>query len=134
MVNDAMHPSSSFHFRANMGRTPPPGIKLSGAVRRTDVLVPGERWSVASEALYAAAMRPRSSWNLTVVGWVLFTVSAVCFTVQALRAGSVIGLVASLSFLLACLVFMVPVIADRPRSGDARRSDGGVHASGQVTE
>lgn len=60
-------------------------------------------------------MHPRSSWKLTVVGWGLFTVSAVCFTIEAARAGSVIGLVASLCFLLACVVFMVPVIADRPR-------------------
>lgn len=49
------------------------------------------------------------------VGWVLFTVSAVCFSIEAARDGSVVGLLASLSFLLACIVFMVPVISDRPR-------------------
>ena len=60
-------------------------------------------------------MHRRTSWNLTVTGWALFTVSAICFGIEAARTGSVIGLVASLCFLVACGVFMVPVLADRPR-------------------
>ncbi len=59
-------------------------------------------------------LSPRSSWKLIFVGWVLFTVSAVCFSVEAVRNGSVVGVVASLSFLVACGVFMIPVVADRP--------------------
>ncbi|MDX2381437.1 MAG: hypothetical protein QNM02_16960 [Acidimicrobiia bacterium] len=59
---------------------------------------------------------PRSSWRLTFAGWVLFTVSAAFFTVGALRDGGLIELVASLTFLLACVVFMVPAIMNRPRS------------------
>jgi len=53
---------------------------------------------------------------LTFAGWVLFTVSAAFFTVGALRDGGLIELVASLTFLLACVVFMVPAIMNRPRS------------------
>ncbi len=58
---------------------------------------------------------PRSSWILIVLGWALFTVSAVFFTLGAVRDGSVIGLVASLSFLLGCVVLMLPAVFDRPR-------------------
>ena len=61
-------------------------------------------------------LNPRSSWTLTFVGWVLFTVSAVFFTAGALRDGNVTDVLASLSFLLACVLFMVPAILNRPRS------------------
>lgn len=63
------------------------------------------------------SMSARQSWTLTVAGWVLFMVSAIFFTVGAVRDGRVIELVASLSFLLACVLFMVPVILNRPHSG-----------------
>ena len=60
-------------------------------------------------------MSPRSAWTLTFFGWVLFTVSAIFFCVGAVRDGGIIELVASWSFLLACVVFMVPVVMNRPR-------------------
>ena len=59
-------------------------------------------------------LSPRASWNYTLVGWVLFTVSAACFTAEAVRSGGALYLVASVTFLLACLVFMVPVLLNRP--------------------
>ncbi len=48
-------------------------------------------------------------------GWVLFTVSALFFVVSALRSGGPVEMLASVTFLLACLLFMIPAIADRPR-------------------
>jgi hypothetical protein len=60
-------------------------------------------------------MSPRAAWNWTFTGWVLFTVSAAFFTVGAVRDGGLIELAASLSFLLACVMFIIPAIADRPR-------------------
>ncbi|MGA7759161.1 MAG: hypothetical protein WBL31_16175 [Ilumatobacteraceae bacterium] len=61
-------------------------------------------------------LSPRSTWYLTVGGWLLFTVSATCFSVEALRDGSVLAIVASLSFLVACFMFIVPAILGRPRN------------------
>jgi hypothetical protein len=48
------------------------------------------------------------------VGWALFTVSAIFFTIGALRSGGIIELIASGTFLLACLVFIVPAFGQRP--------------------
>lgn len=48
-------------------------------------------------------------------GWILFTVSAVFFTVGAVRDGGAVELVASSTFLLACVLFVVPAVANRPR-------------------
>lgn len=48
-------------------------------------------------------------------GWVLFTVSAVFFTVGAVRDGGAVELVASLTFLVACALFLVPAVMNRPR-------------------
>ena len=62
-------------------------------------------------------MSPSRGWAITFVGWVLFTLSAVFFTVAAARSGGLVELVASASFLAGCLVFIVAVVADRPRGG-----------------
>lgn len=62
-------------------------------------------------------MSPRTRWTLTFVGWLLFSVSAIFFTVGAARSGSLIELAASLSFLFACGMFIVPVVVERPRRG-----------------
>jgi len=43
-------------------------------------------------------------------GWGLFTVSALLYTVSAIRSGDVLALLGSLAFLIACIVFMVPLI------------------------
>ncbi len=59
---------------------------------------------------------------MTFVGWLLFTVSAVFFSVGAIRDGGVIELVASLAFLLACVVFLVPNVVNRPRRDRAERA------------
>lgn len=46
----------------------------------------------------------------------MFTVSAIFFCVAAVRDGGLIGLAASSSFLVACVVFIVPAVLNRPRS------------------
>ncbi|NNE12918.1 MAG: hypothetical protein HKN41_11825, partial [Ilumatobacter sp.] len=55
------------------------------------------------------------AWVWQVVGWGLFTVSAIGFTIAAVRDRGVVEIVASVAFLLACIVFVVPAIANRPR-------------------
>ncbi|WP_245964152.1 cytochrome oxidase subunit III [Roseovarius spongiae] len=63
-------------------------------------------------------MTPRTAWMFNFAGWVLFTLSAIGFVWTTWRAGDMIGLAASLFFLIACLVFLVPVWATRPHHRD----------------
>ncbi len=65
-------------------------------------------------ALAWLSMSPQTSWTLTLAGWVLFTVSALFFVVSSLRNGGPVEMLASATFLLACLLFMIPAIDDRP--------------------
>ena len=59
-------------------------------------------------------MRPRTVWAFNFTGWVLFTVSAVFFLWGTWRGGDTIGIIASLAFLIACIVFMIPAWIHRP--------------------
>jgi hypothetical protein len=59
-------------------------------------------------------MTPRNEWNFTFVGWILFTVSSVFFIWSASRADDLISIIASVLFLVACLIFLVPVWRLRP--------------------
>ena len=60
-------------------------------------------------------MRPSTVWWFNLIGWILFTLSALGFVWSTWRAGDDIGLVASLLFLVACFVFLVPMWFNRPR-------------------
>lgn len=44
------------------------------------------------------------------IGWVLFIVCAVLYLAAGLRTGDVLTIVGSVVFLVACFVFLVPVI------------------------
>ncbi|MBT3373406.1 MAG: cytochrome oxidase subunit III [Rhodospirillaceae bacterium] len=59
-------------------------------------------------------MTPRRAWRYNVAGWLLFTASAAFFMWAAIRADDWINLIAALLFLVACLVFLVPVWRLRP--------------------
>ena len=59
-------------------------------------------------------MSARSEWHYNFAGWVLFTFSALAFTWTTWRFEDWVGVGASLLFLIACLVFMVPVWRRRP--------------------
>ena len=63
-------------------------------------------------------MSPRTVWMFNFAGWILFTLSALGFVWTTWRAADMIGLGASLFFLVACLVFLVPVWAHRPGKRD----------------
>jgi hypothetical protein len=54
----------------------------------------------------------RRKFNLC--GWGLFIVSAVFFMLAALRSGDPLGLAGGFFFLVACLVFLVPLLARPP--------------------
>jgi hypothetical protein len=59
-------------------------------------------------------MSPRTVWYYNFAGWLLFTLSALAFLWGALKAQDITGIIASLLFLVACLVFLVPVWVHRP--------------------
>ena len=59
-------------------------------------------------------MTPRSEWRFTLAGWLLFTASAGFFTWASMRAGERVAIAGSLLFLIACIVFLVPVWRTRP--------------------
>ena len=46
-------------------------------------------------------------------GWALFMVSALFFVLTALRHGDPLGLLGGLFFFVACVVFIIPLLADR---------------------
>ncbi len=48
--------------------------------------------------------------KLEVWGWCLFIVSAVFFVASTARSGDTLGLLGSLFFLFACIVFLVPCL------------------------
>ena len=48
--------------------------------------------------------------RLGITGWLLFVVSACLFTAASLRAGDWLALGGSLFFLIACIVFLVPLL------------------------
>ena len=44
-------------------------------------------------------------------GWILFTLSAAFFTLSSLKSGDMAAIAGSLLFLVACFVFMRPLIS-----------------------
>ena len=43
-------------------------------------------------------------------GWCLFIVSAVFFVASTVKSGDLLGIIGSLFFLFACIVFLVPYL------------------------
>jgi F0F1-type ATP synthase assembly protein I len=54
-----------------------------------------------------------SQRSLQITGWLLFIASALCFTASTFNSGDVLGLGGSLLFLIACFVFLWPLVSDR---------------------
>lgn len=52
----------------------------------------------------------KSKTRQEIIGWLLFTLSAMVFMAAGLRNGDLLTLLASLIFLIACLVFLVSLI------------------------
>ena len=56
-------------------------------------------------------------------GWFFFVTSAVLYIVSSIKNGDVVGLAASVLFLLGCGVFMVPLVDEiRASRADKTRS------------
>ena len=48
-----------------------------------------------------------------IAGWILFLVSALFFIAASWRAGDALALAGGLLFLIACVVFLVPLVRGR---------------------
>ena len=58
-------------------------------------------------------MRNSTKRRVETFGWILFIVSAAFFTWASWRAGDLLALAGSIFFLLACLVFLIPLHGHR---------------------
>lgn len=56
-------------------------------------------------------MDERKADRYNLWGWIFFIVSALFFIWTSLRSGDAIGFLGGLFFLIACFVFLVPLIA-----------------------
>ena len=48
-------------------------------------------------------------------GWILFILCAVFFIASGVRNGDMLSVIASLIFLIACFVFLIPLVRPRGR-------------------
>jgi membrane protein YdbS with pleckstrin-like domain len=48
--------------------------------------------------------------KFNLLGWILFVVCAVLFMASSIRNHDIIALAASIVFLIACVVFMIPLL------------------------
>ncbi len=56
-------------------------------------------------------------------GWVLFVLCAVFFIASSLKNEDILGLVASIIFLIACFVFIIPLVMNSRRGNEDQRSE-----------
>ena len=57
-----------------------------------------------------------------ITGWILFIFSALFFIATSFRAGDMLGLTGGLLFLLACFVFLIPLIFQKSPDASAEES------------
>ncbi len=55
--------------------------------------------------------KPRVQCCFQLSGWILFIISAMFFIATSIRAGDMLGLMGALFFLVACFVFLIPLIS-----------------------
>ncbi len=58
-------------------------------------------------------MKQQTVWIFNFSGWLIFTICALFFLWGALRAADAISIVASVLFLVGCIVFIIPLWANR---------------------
>jgi hypothetical protein len=56
---------------------------------------------------------PSPQPTLQIIGWLLFIGSALCFTASTVKSGDFLGIGGSVLFLVACFVFLWPLVRDR---------------------
>ena len=68
-------------------------------------------------------MNERSEHRFHLWGWIVFIVCAFFFIATTARDGDLLGVIASLLFLFACVLFLIPLLAKDRARRKARRED-----------
>lgn len=55
-------------------------------------------------------MNAKTQHRFQVVGWALFIACAFMFIVDSLQNGSLLMVIASITFLIACIFFIIPLL------------------------
>ncbi len=58
---------------------------------------------------------PTRTHAFQLLGWVLFVACAGCYIAANIRSGDRLSLAGSILFLLACMVFLAPLIVNPPK-------------------
>ena len=66
-----------------------------------------------------ATKKTSKACRFQLTGWTLFIFSALFFIATSVRAGDMLGLLGGLLFLLACFVFLVPLVFPNQLAEDA---------------
>ncbi|OQY20859.1 MAG: hypothetical protein B6I35_09780 [Anaerolineaceae bacterium 4572_32.2] len=61
--------------------------------------------------------------ELQLWGWIVFIICAVLFIVSSIRNRDVLSLVASILFLVGCVIFMIPLVTTMGRNRTDKTSE-----------
>jgi hypothetical protein len=68
--------------------------------------------------------RPDHTNRQAILGWVLFVLCAVLFMAAAWKNRDILTFLGSVVFLVACLVFLLPLVRSAARTGNNTRNTG----------
>lgn len=57
-----------------------------------------------------------------IVGWILFTICAIFFIASSLKNHDVLTFIGSVIFLIACIVFFIPLVRSSERTENDKKS------------
>ena len=58
------------------------------------------------------------------LGWILFIVCAIFFIASSLKNGDILTFIGSIIFLIACMVFLIPLFSTiKKRENDTKKDD-----------
>ena len=67
--------------------------------------------------------KPNQKIRFQLCGWGLFVLCAVFFIASSLKNGDILGLVAGIIFLIACFVFIIPLVMNPGGGGNGDQKD-----------
>ena len=75
-----------------------------------------KRPSLQNSPLLQKRLSPRAQWHLDLWGWILFTVSALLYSIASARIQDWMNFSASFTFLIADLLFLISFLLGSPSS------------------
>jgi predicted membrane channel-forming protein YqfA (hemolysin III family) len=64
----------------------------------------------------------RDDINYQIAGWILFIICAILFLASSLKSHDTLAFIGSLAFLIACIVFLIPIFRTFKNSEDDSKS------------